>query len=291
VEHIVYLVTCTATGKRYVGRTSRPLGQRAYSHFWGARYRGRRPTEFHRDLVLYGEQAFRFEVIATAATIADLHAAECAAIDLYKPEYNRKIGASGQNPRVLDVPTKRSVDSDLDGEVWRPVVEFDGKYEVSDQGRVRSVIPRGRTKALLVGVAPRRRVLKQTLDPRGYPCVYPQFCGRKHTRRVHVLVAEAFIGPRGPGVVTRHKNGDYADPRLDNLCYGTMADNMADRGKHGRTARGGDRHGKAKLTAEMVRNIRDLRGFHTIRELGRMFGVTHQSIQQVVSGKSWGHVE
>jgi hypothetical protein len=290
MEHTIYLATCIPTRKRYIGRTSRPLHERIYMHFWNARRR-RRTTEFHHDLVRYGEVGFRFEVIMTVKTNADLQQAEIKAIAMYAPEYNRKIGASGANCTVDRRATVRAIDADLDGEIWRPIIEFDGKYEVSDLGRVRSVIPRGEGMLLIQEIPPRRRILKQTPDPKGHVCVSPQFKGAKFTRRVHVLVAETFIGPRAPGIVTRHKDGDYANPRLDNLEYGTMADNMADRERHGRTARGDDRHGRAKLTTDIVRKIRKLRGRYTQCEMADMFGVTHQSIQAVLTGKSWSHVE
>jgi hypothetical protein len=53
-------------------------------------------------------------------------------------------------------------------------------------------------------------------------------------RYVHSLVAEAFIGPRPIGLEVRHLDGDSTNNAVDNLRYGTHAENMQDRVKHGR---------------------------------------------------------
>lgn len=52
-------------------------------------------------------------------------------------------------------------------------------------------------------------------------------------RTLHVIVAEAFLGPRPAGYVVRHKDGNRANPRLGNLAYGTYAENTQDAIKHG----------------------------------------------------------
>lgn len=51
-------------------------------------------------------------------------------------------------------------------------------------------------------------------------------------RYVHHLVLETFVGPRPEGMEARHLNGDYSDNRLQNLAWGTKAQNMQDRIKH-----------------------------------------------------------
>lgn len=117
--------------------------------------------------------------------------------------------------------------------VWRPVVGWEGFYEVSDAGRVRSM-PRPR-----VVVA---RPVKSTVDGNGYPKVDLHRPGRRSNMRVHVLVAAAFIGPRPDGQHVRHLNGDPADPRAVNLAYGTRSDNMLDAVRHGTHAKAAKTH-------------------------------------------------
>lgn len=115
-------------------------------------------------------------------------------------------------------------------EEWRPVVDFEGLYEVSDKGRVKS-LPRAGGRQLP------EYVLKPYLsskDPhRAYLNVHLRNAeGRAVTRKVHRLVAEAFIGPLPPGQVVRHGLGGPSDNRLENLCYGTTAQNVADIALH-----------------------------------------------------------
>lgn len=102
-------------------------------------------------------------------------------------------------------------------EVWRTVPELDRRYEVSDQGRVRSWA-RGPC-----------RVLKPSLSVRGYPRVHIA----SRTIEVHRLIALAFLGAPPAGLEVRHLDGNPLNAALTNLAYGTKAENMADRTAHG----------------------------------------------------------
>jgi hypothetical protein len=127
-------------------------------------------------------------------------------------------------------------------ETWKPVPQYEGYYEVSDQGRVRSL-----DRVILDSRGVTRRFRGVELTPVGpnenylYPTVFLR-TGVRTTRRntrVHVLVAGAFIGPRPVGHDVRHLNGNPGDNRLENLAYGTRSDNMQDASAHGRVWRGG----------------------------------------------------
>lgn len=121
-------------------------------------------------------------------------------------------------------------------EAWLPVDGFEGEYEISSLGRVRSlarVIPYldGRDRPI------RERVLKQTPDSAGYPAVAMSsgHLGRKvqAKRRVHVLVLTAFRGPRSPGQQGRHLNDVKSDNRLENLQWGSASENVRDMVRNG----------------------------------------------------------
>lgn len=99
-------------------------------------------------------------------------------------------------------------------ERWLPVVGMEGRYEVSDQGRVRAVF------------RARPRLMTSSINRKtGYPkvCV----CGPlgQKTPSVHVLVAEAFLGPRPLGHEINHKSGVKTDASVDNLEYVTPEEN------------------------------------------------------------------
>lgn len=117
-------------------------------------------------------------------------------------------------------------------EAWTPALGFEGFYEVSDQGRVRSL---ERTVTYKDG---RRRhhpeqLLKPTAHPSGYLMVDLRIGGKRWPRRVHRLVLEAFVGPRPDGFEGCHGNGVQTDNRLVNLRWDTAEANRDDARRHG----------------------------------------------------------
>lgn len=125
--------------------------------------------------------------------------------------------------------SRGTVSSMIDEEEWRPVVGFEGQYEVSSLGRVKSV---ARWSAH-VGAGRRwikEFIRKPTLGKRGYLCLL--FPGNRNLY-VHRLVGDAFLGPMPDGLQTRHLNGDHLDNRVENLRYGTASENREDQVRHG----------------------------------------------------------
>jgi hypothetical protein len=133
-------------------------------------------------------------------------------------------------------------------EEWRPVVGFERLYEVSDQGRVKSLPRAGGRRSPAYVLTPK---LHDSRDPnRPYLDVHLHDAGGKaRTRKVHRLVAEAFLGPRPKGQVIRHGLGGPSDNRLVNLCYGTPAQNKADQAIHRQMMRKGDLEGLTEQDA------------------------------------------
>lgn len=114
-------------------------------------------------------------------------------------------------------------------EEWLPVVGYEGYYEVSDHGRVRSL---DRTDSL--GRLQRGRVLRQGVRKKtGHRLVSLWRENVGHSRDVHRLVGEAFFGPLPHGFETRHLNGDPSNNAVTNLQYGTKSENNLDRVAHG----------------------------------------------------------
>jgi len=110
-------------------------------------------------------------------------------------------------------------------ERWTPIREYEGLYEVSTAGRVRS-FPRSGTRG---------GVLRPDLSNTGYLAVRLYKKNATKHLNVHALVATAFHGPRPEGYECRHLNGDRTDNRLENLRWGTSLENSQDMIAHGRT--------------------------------------------------------
>ena len=105
------------------------------------------------------------------------------------------------------------------GEIWKPIPGYEGLYEVSDRGQVRT-FRRGANG----------RLLKPGRMPQGHLSVA---LGRGNSQCVHKLVLLAFVGPPPFRCECLHKNGNPSDNQLQNLRWGTRSENIKDAVKHG----------------------------------------------------------
>ena len=118
-------------------------------------------------------------------------------------------------------------------EQWLPVVGYEGVYEVSDRGRVRSldrVTPHSRWGSRRL----QGRVLKDADNGTGHRVVN-LWRDRKHKKvYVHRAVLEAFVGPAPEGTEACHLDDNPANNKISNLTWGTRAQNMVDRTRNGK---------------------------------------------------------
>ncbi len=174
-------------------------------------------------------------------------------------------------------------------EEWRPVVGYEGSYEVSSLGNVRSV---DREVEQWVGTTRAVRTLRgrpmRLIVSYGYRKVgLSQPAQKQRLIFVHRLVAEAFLGPM-PSLQHQvaHGNGARHDNRLGNLRWSTPADNSADKARHGTLIFGED-HYDRRLTREQVRQIRARSGPRTDCALAREYGVSSTAIRAIRLRKNW----
>lgn len=192
-------------------------------------------------------------------------------------------------PRVEAACAKEGV-AMLTGEIWKPVVGYEGRYDVSSMGRVRSYLIRGARPG-------RRRVipvvLKQSTTRNNYQQVgIRHHDGTRYDASVHVLALEAFVGPRPAGHQACHNNGDPQDNNIENLRWDTPAANAADRRSHGRF-RFGEKAPQAKLTERQVRDIKRLLAGDPkprVADVARRFGVYKSTVYKIMRGDRWPHV-
>lgn len=175
-------------------------------------------------------------------------------------------------------------------EEWRPIPDHEG-YEVSSKGRVRSI---DRWIIKKTGRCFRRgRILKAHAvpnAPRHADRYAHVMCGRGRMRRVHQLVAWAFLGPQPTGLYVCHRDGDITRNHDDNLYYGTATQNQLDRRMHGRLGIGAD-HPNARLTEAQVLSIRArIDDGEKQSDLAREFGVTPSAISEIKTRARWAHV-
>lgn len=183
----------------------------------------------------------------------------------------------------------------LQGEEWRAIDGYEGLYEVSSLGRVRSldrVVLCKRTPGLRRGI-----VLKPIPDKDGYPRARLCRDGGIADFKVHQLVCRAFNGPPPrPGMEVRHDDGDPSNNRPGNLFWGTALENAADRKRHGTDARG-EKSVRAKVTQAQADEIR---AAHAAAQAGRrrvprgwlpemavLYGVSPVTISCICQGRGY----
>lgn len=171
-------------------------------------------------------------------------------------------------------------------EKWLPVPAYEGIYEVSDHGRVRSL-----DRDVITGTGTRRyqgKVLATTPNGGGYPTVKLSKAGETATCQVHLLVLAAHVGPPPPGEEACHGPAGKSDASRANLCWGTRAKNVGpDRLRDGQDNRG-ERHGQAVLTRVIVLDIRArVSAGERQVDVADAYGIRKGLVWAVVHRKCW----
>lgn len=163
---------------------------------------------------------------------------------------------------------------DFDGEVWRDVAGYEGLYQVSNLGRLKS----------FKGKHP--RLLKQMTTRSGYSYVNLATRGRYKTFTVHRLVAKAFIpNPEGKPQVN-HINGIKTDNRVENLEWATPKENLRHALQTGLIPVAERKH-NAQLTAEQVKFIRENPNKLSGVELANALGVSPLVVKDAAVGRTY----
>lgn len=169
--------------------------------------------------------------------------------------------------------------------MWKAVLGYEGLYEISDDGRVRS-IDRQLPDRYVCG-----RILRQHHSGKGYLSVALCKNGKSTTVYIHVLVANAFI-PKPQStkrLVINHIDGDKNNNTIGNLEWVTYSENNQHAYDSGLKARG-ERYYNSKLTAEQVAEIYANGKYDTYENIAKRYGVSKASIRDILIGKSWKHL-
>jgi len=158
-------------------------------------------------------------------------------------------------------------------EEWRNVVGFEGIYEVSSHGNVRSV-KSGQLKKITEDKKTNRPFLNLWKN------------NKQNVVRVHKLVLEAFVGLCPEGLECCHNDGNSFNNHVSNLRWDTHKSNIHDRITHG-TSNRGERCGTAKLTLEQVNAIR--KDTRLQRLIAADYGIAESMISRIKNGKRWQH--
>lgn len=177
-------------------------------------------------------------------------------------------------------------------EEWRPVVGFEGEYEVSNLGGVRSL-----ARLMWNGNSwwmSKDRLLKPGMMTSGYWMVFLHGgLRKKKSASVHRLVAAAFIGESKMEV--NHKNGIKTDNRDCNLEYVTRTENVRHAFASGlvktRNDVSGEKNPSAKIShGEAMKVIELLWLGLSVREIRELTGYAYDIVANIAKKRTWKHL-
>lgn len=115
-------------------------------------------------------------------------------------------------------------------EIWKDIPGYEGRYQVSNMGRVKSLERKVRSVNWYSHKEFWRTVKERILRPGPVKSghLYVVLGHGEAGTPVHQLVMRAFVGEPPEGMEVRHLNGNPKDNRLENLKYGTRTENILD---------------------------------------------------------------
>lgn len=165
-------------------------------------------------------------------------------------------------------------------EVWKPVVGYEGRYEVSSLGRIKALARNIHYKDGRVGSL-EERLLKGTLTKTGYFIV--SFDSKKK-KFIHQVVAEAFLGVPEYKLTVNHKDGNKTNNTLENIEWNTYKQNNDHARETGLNKQHGMNCNLSKHSDQFIDAVRNVYQKYkpSYAELGKLFGLTGCHARQIV---------
>jgi superfamily II helicase len=163
-------------------------------------------------------------------------------------------------------------------EFWKQVIGFEGRYEISNLGNVRS----------------RFKILKPNRNRDGYMYIVLSNHGKNNggkTLKVHRLVALHFVQNRDNKPHVDHIDGNKLNNIFTNLRWCTHQENITYAWEAGIYNNVGSKHAMSKLTESQIIEIRNrLKNGETGRYLANQYNVREMCISDIKNNKTWRHV-
>lgn len=175
-------------------------------------------------------------------------------------------------------------------EKWLPIPGRDG-YEASNFGRIRSY--RWTINKYHRQIAGEPKIKTAYKNSNGYLLVT---IGRTKKERVHVLIAETFLGPKLDGFDVNHIDGRKDNNCVENLEYCTRSENLKHAFNLGLatspfSGRSGSKHFLAKLNESDVLSIRKKFSEGVpYRLIAEQFGVSKHTVWDITKRRTWTHI-
>jgi len=175
-------------------------------------------------------------------------------------------------------------------EIWKDITDYEGYYQVSNLGRVRSLDREVRTSNGRTILRLGKLISLKPHSKRKYSEINLYRSGKGKASKVHRLVAQAFIPNPENKPVVNHLNGIKNNNRVENLEWCNQSRNAAHSFEIGlQIGMKGSKNHQSKLTSEMVLNICDLldTSRKTQLDIASIYGVDKTTIQKINTGSNW----
>ena len=175
-------------------------------------------------------------------------------------------------------------------EVWKDIVGYEGLYQVSSFGRVKSLdkLIKGKSGSL---VPRKEKALRLDIDVDGYLIATLTKDNNSKKYKVHRLVAMNFIPNSFKKSQVNHIDNVRNNNKVSNLKWGTPSENSKHMRMCDRQAKG-DKIGNSKLNEEKVTKIRDLISKKIpYKAIAKKFSVYPGTIQKIRSRTTWKHIK
>ena len=175
-------------------------------------------------------------------------------------------------------------------EEWKSIEGYDGAYEVSNYGKIRSldryISGPFDSKRFIKGVE-----IKSCLTGSGYLGFNLVKDGKSKTSKVHRVVANAFIENEHNKPEVNHKDGNKHNNHVSNLEWVTKGENQSHAYKSGLRCSKGINNPSSKLNESNVKNILKLlnRGV-TAKRIAKAICVAESTIGRIKNGQKWNHI-
>lgn len=163
----------------------------------------------------------------------------------------------------------------MKNEEWRDVVGYEGLYQVSNQGRVKSL-----ERKDCLGRTVKERFLKPITDHYGYQVVGLCTGGKQKMHKVHRLVCQAFHENPENKLDVNHINENKTDNRIENLEWSTRKENLNHGTRNERSAKA-----LSKPIGQYTRDGELVKIWPSAAKVERRAGFDHSTISKVAIGK------
>ena len=164
-------------------------------------------------------------------------------------------------------------------EIWKDIEDYEGKYEVSNLGRIKSL-----KRLDSIGKPIKERILKSS-SWHGYLKIRLCKNGKTHSFRINRLVAIHFVANPDSKPQVNHIDGNKTNNSVTNLEWNNSSENLTHASKNGLLKP------FSKLTKEEVKSIRALKDKGISQEnIGKMFNISRREVGYIHNKKCWVNI-